>query len=336
MNVLEHLVTRAAHQPARVVLCEGDDSRILQAASRAAHDGIAHITVLGQHDSIQKTAGDAGIALDKIHIIDPSTSPLHAELSDTLRAIRPWKRMSADRVNREALHPLNFAHLMVRTGLADGSVSGAVYSSPDVMRSAIRIIGRQGASTLLSSFFLMHFDSDHHPVHGGMIFADCALNIDPDEKQLADIAINAAQNAQFLLNETPRLAMLSFSTAGSARHMHSDKVIRAARRVKERFPDLIIDEDMQLDAAVVPWIAARKAPESRVQGRANVLIFPDLDAGNIGYKLAERFGGATAIGPLLQGLKKPANDLSRGCSADDIYYAIAVTSIQAHDRPAPP
>lgn len=334
MNALERIIIRATRKPARIVLCESGDARILHAASRAARDGIALVTLLGPEATIHKRALQEGIPLDGIQIIDPVRSPLQSELTDALQPLRPWTRMAPENVRHEALHPLHFANLLIRTGHADGSVSGAVYTSPDVMRSAIRIIGHATDSTLLSSFFLMHFDKPHHPVKGGMIFADCALNIDPTEEQLADIAINAAQNAQFLLNETPRIAMLSFSTSGSARHSNTEKVIRAARRVKQRCPGLLIDEDMQLDAAIVPWIAARKAPESSVQGRANVLVFPNLDAGNIGYKLAERFGGATAIGPLLQGLEHPANDLSRGCSTDDVYYAIAVTSIQAHEKPA--
>lgn len=334
MNALEHIVVRAKDRPARVVLCEGADPRILHAAARAMRDRTALITLLGQDADIRERARREGIPLDGIQIIDPRLSALRPELNEMLRTLRPWNRMNTDSIRHETIHPLHFANLLVRAGHMDGSVAGAVYTSPDVIRSAIRIIGRRDDGTPLSSFFLMHFDQPHHPVKGGMIFADCAVNIDPTDKQLADIAINAAQNAQFLLNKTPRVAMLSFSTAGSARNASPDKVIRAARRVKQRCPHLVIDEDTQLDAAILPWVAARKTPESRVQGRANVLIFPNLDAGNIGYKIAERFGGATAIGPLLQGLQCPANDLSRGCSIDDIYYAIAVTSIQANDQPA--
>lgn len=335
MNVLDQIVTRAATQPARVVLCESTDVRLLNAAARAMRDGTAHSILLGREADLRQIAQDQGIELGGIPIIDPESSPLRPELEATLSTLRPWTRMQKDEISKETLHPLHFANLMVRCGHADASVAGALYTSPDVMRSAIRIIGRAADHTLLSSFFLMHFDRPHHPVQGGMIFADCAMNIEPSADQLADIAINAAQNAQFLLNETPRVAMLSFSTAGSARHRNVDKVVQAARLIKKRWPGLMIDEDMQLDAAMVPWVAARKAPASAIEGRANVLVFPNLDAGNIGYKMAERFGGATAIGPLLQGLKRPANDLSRGCSTDDIYYAIAVSSIQAHRPPVP-
>lgn len=329
MNILQKIAARAARQPAHIVLCEGEDARVLHAVTQAVHDGIARITLVGNGPRIKACAAQEGVSLDALDIIDPATSPLTSTLSDALKQVRPRAHLSDARARDDALDPLNFANLLVRTGHAQGSVAGAVYTSPAVIRSANRIIGRAADQPLLSSIFLMQFDRPHHPVHGGMIFADCAVNIEPSAVQLADIAINAAWNAQFLLEEAPRIAMLSFSTAGSARHARTEKVIRAARLVREKCPDIIIDEEVQLDAAVVPDVTARKMPGSRVQGRANVLVFPDLDAGNIGYKMAERFGGATAIGPLLQGLAKPANDLSRGCSSRDIYYAIAVTSVQS-------
>lgn len=328
MNVLDQIAARAARQPARIVLCEGDDPRILHAAARATQDGIAYITLIGNTAAIRERAHQENISLDQVQIVDPNTSPLTPDLTQALLEIRSRRRTTPEKARADALHPLHFAHLMVRTGHADGSVSGAAYTSPEVIRSAIRIVGRPPGRPLLSSFFLMHFDQLHHPVRGGMIFADCGLNIDPSAEQLADIAINAVHNARCLLHETPRVAMLSFSTAGSARHPSTEKVIQAARLVRQRCPDLIIDEDVQLDAAIMPNIASIKSPDSAVKGRANVLIFPNLDAGNIGYKLAERIGGATAIGPILQGLNKPANDLSRGCSIRDVYYAIAVTVIQ--------
>jgi len=329
MNVLDQIVARAARRPAHVVMCEGDDARVVQAAAKAVQDGIARITLVGDAAAITDRIAGEGVDRQLLDIVDPATSPLLPELMRSLQETRPRARATPEKIRADALQPLHFANLMVRTGHACGSVAGAVHTSPDVIRSAIRIIGRAPDQPVLSSLFLMHFDRPHHPVQGGMIFADCAVNIDPTDTQLADITLNAAHNARFLLGEEPRIAMLSFSTAGSARHARTEKMRRAARLVKQREPGLLIDEDMQLDAAVVPSVAARKAPGSQIRGRANVLIFPDLDAGNIGYKLAERFGGAVAIGPLLQGLRHPANDLSRGCSSRDIYYAIAVTSVQA-------
>ncbi len=222
--------------------------------------------------------------------------------------------------------------MMVHLGDADGSVAGAVYTTGDVVRSAIQIIGMAPTANMVSSFFLMMLCEPFHELKGGVIFSDCGLVIDPDTEQLAQIAISAANSAQTLLNEEPRVAMLSFSTSGSARHSTVDKVVEATERVKQQHPDLCIDGDVQLDAAIVAEIAERKVHQSNTKGKANVLVFPNLEAGNIGYKLAERIGKAEAIGPILQGLAKPANDLSRGCSANDVVNVIAITVVQAQMR----
>uniref|UniRef100_UPI002FDD7F6C phosphate acyltransferase n=1 Tax=Denitromonas sp. TaxID=2734609 RepID=UPI002FDD7F6C len=217
---------------------------------------------------------------------------------------------------------------------ADGTVSGAVHTTGDVVRAAIQVLGVKPGFKLISSFFLMMMCEPFHSLKGGLIFSDCGLVVDPNAEELSEIAMAAADSARDLLMEEPRVAMLSFSTRGSARHASVDKVVDAARRVKAQRPNMAIDEDVQLDAAIVAEIANRKLPDSQVKGNANVLIFPNLEAGNIGYKLAERVGGAVAIGPLMQGLSLPANDLSRGCSAEDVFHVIAVTVVQAHSAAA--
>lgn len=334
MQVLERIMQRARKAKRHIVLCEGDDARVLEAATRAAEDDLARITLVGDRVAIEKTAKDSGRDLKAVEVIDPRESALADELSEALYQLRQKKGMTQEKARQEVLKPLCFANLMVREGHADGGVAGAVHTTADVVRSAIQLVGVKPGAPLVSSFFLMILEEPHHPRQGGMIFSDCGLVIAPNSQELANIALAASDSAKALLDEEPRVAMLSFSTSGSARHAAVDKVTEAARLVKAERPELAIDEDVQLDAAIVPEIARRKLPESRVGGNANVLIFPSLEAGNIGYKLAERLGGAKAIGPLLQGLAKPANDLSRGCSADDVYNVIAVTAIQAATQEA--
>ncbi|MBB3143588.1 phosphate acetyltransferase [Halomonas organivorans] len=329
MKALNRILERARRSPRRIVLCEGEDERVLRAAVRAAEDGIAHVILVGNRDAMAAVARTEGLGLSDVELIDPATSPLVEPLGEALFALREKKGMTREQAEAAVREPLCFANLLVREGHADGSVAGAVNTTADVVRSAIQLLGLAPGSRLVSSFFLMMLCQPFHSLKGGMIFSDCGLVIDPDAEQLAQIAMAAADSAEALLGEEARVAMLSFSTSGSARHGNVEKVVQAARSVKAARPGLAIDEDVQLDAAIVAEIAERKLPDSKVKGNANVLIFPDLEAGNIGYKLAERIGGAEAIGPLLQGLARPANDLSRGCSVDDIYHVIAVTTVQA-------
>ncbi|MCG6659368.1 phosphate acetyltransferase [Halomonas campisalis] len=329
MKALNRIVERACREPKRIVLCEGEDERVLQAAVKAARAGIARILLVGRRQAMVDVAADRGLDLTGIELLDPADSPLSEPLATALHELRRRKGMTREQADAAVREPLCFANLLVREGYADGSVAGAVNTTADVVRTAIQVLGLAPGCRLVSSFFLMMLCQPFHSLKGGLIFSDCGLVIDPDAKELAEIALAAADSAEALLGEEPRVAMLSFSTSGSARHGSVEKVVQAAREVKARRPALAIDEDVQLDAAIVAEIAERKLPESRVKGNANVLIFPDLEAGNIGYKLAERIGGAEAIGPLLQGLAKPANDLSRGCSVDDIYHVIAVTGVQA-------
>lgn len=329
MKALHRIIDKARAAPKKIVLCEGDDARVLQAAARASREGCAKITVVGDRIRTEAIAKDQGIDLAGIDLVDPATSE-HAEaFAQELFTLRKAKGMTLAQAREKILDPLCYANLLVRLDHADGSVAGAVHTTADVVRNAIQIIGVKPSFKLVSSFFLMMLCEPFHTLKGGLIFSDCGLVVDPNAEELSDIAMAAADSARDLLMEEPRVAMLSFSTSGSAHHPSVDKVIAASNRVKMLRPGLALDGDVQLDAAIVADIAQRKVKDSTVMGRANVLIFPNLDAGNIGYKLVERVGGAVAIGPLLQGLKKPANDLSRGCSADDIFNVIAVTVVQA-------
>lgn len=331
MKAISRIIDRARARPGRVVLCEGDDPRVLQAALRATREGTAHILLVGERQRITQLAEDEAIDLGGMTLIDPADSPLAAGYAETLFRLREKKGMTLAQAQQEVLKPLVFANMMVRAGDADGSVAGAVHTTADVVRTAIQVIGTDPSFKLVSSFFLMMMCEPFHSLKGGLIFSDCGLVVEPNAEELSEIAMAAADSARTLLGEEPRVAMLSFSTSGSAKHAAVDKVTAAAERVKAMRPGLAIDGDVQLDAAIVAEIANRKLPESQVKGKANVLIFPNLEAGNIGYKLAERVGGAVAIGPLLQGLAKPANDLSRGCSSEDVFHVIAVTVVQAHE-----
>ena len=328
MKAINQIIDRARAQPGRIVLSEGDDPRVLQAALRATREGIAKVILAGSEPAIRSLAGKEGIDLTCIEIVDPATSALTPGFAQELFTLREKKGMTLEQAREAVLDPLTFANLMVRLEHAEGTVSGAVRTTADVVRAAIQIIGTDSNFKLVSSFFLMMLCEPFHTLKGGIIFSDCGLVVNPDATELSEIAMAAADSARNLLMEEPRVGMLSFSTSGSARHAAVDKVVEASRLVKAQRPEMAIDEDVQLDAAIVAEIANRKLPTSHVKGKANVLIFPNLEAGNIGYKLAERVGGAVAIGPLLQGLAKPANDLSRGCSSEDVFHVIAVTVVQ--------
>lgn len=329
MKALNNIFARAAAEPRRIVLAEGEDARVLQAAAIAVERGIANVVVLGNAARVKSLAQAEGISLVGIELIDPATAPERSRYAEVFYSLRKAKGMTKTQAEEAIADPLHYAQMMVREGDADGSVAGAVYTTGDTVRAAIQIIGMAPQSSLVSSFFLMMLCEPFHDLKGGVIFSDCGLVIDPDAEQLANIAMSAADSAQNLLGEAPRVAMLSFSTSGSASHAAVTKVVEATNRVKAQRPEMIIDGDVQLDAAIVAEIAERKVANSQTHGRANVLVFPNLEAGNIGYKLAERIGKAEAIGPILQGLNKPANDLSRGCSVTDIVNVVAITVVQA-------
>jgi phosphate acetyltransferase len=329
MKALNNIFKRASEAPRHIVLAEGEDPRIIEAAQVATSQGVATIVLLGNVATINAKAEALGISLDSVTLIDPSDSPKAGRYAANLFEIRQTKGMTKEKAAELIKDPLYYAQMMVHLGDADGSVNGAVYTTGDVVRSAIQIIGMDKSASMVSSFFLMMLCQPFHDLKGGVIFSDCGLVIDPDSEQLAQIALSAAHSAKTLLNEEPRVAMLSFSTSGSAKHASVDKVVSATEKVKAITPELAIDGDIQLDAAIVAAISEKKVENPATHGRANVLVFPNLEAGNIGYKLAERIGKADAIGPILQGLRKPANDLSRGCGINDIVNVIAITVVQS-------
>lgn len=330
MNVLQGLQDRAAARPAHIVLSEGHDPRVVAGAVSAVRAGIARITLVGPTDEVHRQLTDAGVTDDPmIAVEDPQTSSLTDEFAQTYFDLRKHKGVSEDIAAIQARDPLVFAAMMVRNGHADGTVGGAVATTSDTVRAALQIIGKAKDAPLVSSFFLMAMPEGHPSGRSAMIFGDCGLVIDPDAEELAAIAVASAASCKQLLGDAPKVALLSFSTKGSARHAAVTKVSDALEILQRDYPNLPADGELQFDAAFVPEVGASKAPGSIVAGHANVMIFPNLDAGNIGYKIAQRIGGADAIGPVLQGLSKPANDLSRGCTAQDVTNMIAVTTLQA-------
>ena len=326
---LDSMIARAKADVKTIVLPEGDDPRTLEAAEKILGEGVAKLIILGDAAAI----AESGRALDGAQIVDVRTSELRQELADQLFQIRQHKGMTPEQALEKMDDVLYFGVMLVKTGRADGMVAGACHATGDVLRPCLQILKTAPGVKLVSSFFVMVVPNCEFGQDGTFVFSDCGLEVQPDADRLAQIAINAEAAWRSLFADAePVIAMLSHSSYGSAKNDDSDKVVRATAKVKELAPELAVDGELQLDAAIVPEIGAAKAPASPVAGHANVLVFPDIDAGNIGYKLVQRLAKAEALGPILQGIAAPVNDLSRGCSADDIVGVVAITAVQAQGK----
>ena len=330
MDILSQMRQRAQENQKRIVLPEGDEPRTLVAANEILRQEIAKLILIGNPQKINAMAKENGLEyISKAQILDPQTDPRMPIYSSMLYELRKKKGMTEEEAKKKAQDPLYLGCLMIKNGDADGEVAGARGTTADTIRPAFQILKTKPGIGIVSGAFLMFTPATALGENGFLVFADCAVNPCPDATELAQIAVSTAQTARVLGGIEPRVAMLSFSTKGSAKHELVDKVTEATRIAKELAPDLQIDGELQADAALVEKVGQLKAPGSSVAGKANVLVFPDLQAGNIGYKLVERFSGATAIGPILQGIAAPVNDLSRGCKAEDIVQTIIITANQA-------
>lgn len=331
MTLIDSIIARAKSNRQRIVLPESLEERTITAADRAIADGLADIILIGNRDEIMAKAAELGLGhIDGATIIDPATSPKTAEYADLLYELRKNKGMTPEQAAKTVLNPLYFGCLIIKSGDADGQISGALSTTGDTLRPALQIIKCAPGVNCVSGAMLLITKTPQYGEDGVLVMGDVAVTPVPDAQQLAQIAVCTAQTAKSVAGfAEPRVAMMSFSTKGSAKHEVVDKVVEATAIAHQMAPELKIDGELQADAALVPSVGEKKAPGSEIAGHANVLVAPSLEVGNIAYKLVQRLGGADAIGPILQGIARPVNDLSRGCSVDDIYKMIAITACQA-------
>lgn len=330
MNLMQDIISRAKANKQRIVLPEGTEERTLKAADRLLADEVAEIILIGNPAEIQSLAAQFGLKhIGKATLVDPKSHEKKEAYADLLFQLRQKKGMTPEKAAVMVEDPLYLGCLMIKAGDADGEIAGAQNTTGDVLRPALQIIKTAPGMSVVSGAFLMFVQNKTYGADGVLVFADCAVMPNPTAPELAEIAVATAQTTKAIVGMDPRVAMLSFSTKGSAKHEMVDKVVEATRLAKEMDPNLKVDGEMQADAALVEAIGSKKAPGSEIAGKANVLVFPTLEVGNIAYKLVERLGDAEAVGPILQGMGAPVNDLSRGCSIDDIYKMVAITSNQS-------
>lgn len=329
MSFIEEMKKKASTSIKTIALPEATDIRVIEAAITIEKEGFAHVILIGNEEEISKIAKENGFDISMVKIINPLTSPKYEEYVTVFYELRKLKGMDLHKAKELLKDPVYFGMMMLKQGDCDGVVSGAIHSTADTLRPALQIVKTAPDTKLVSAFFLMVVPDCEYGENGTFVFSDCGLNPEPDAEELSEIAISSAKSFEQLTGKTANVAMLSFSTYGSAKSDSTKKVVEATSLVKEKMPNLVVDGELQLDAAIIPEVANSKAPGSSVKGKANTLIFPNLDAGNIGYKLTQRLAKAEAYGPLCQGIAKPVNDLSRGCSVSDIVGVVAITAVQA-------
>ena len=332
MSFIESIKQRAKQNIKTIILPEAEDKRVLEAASKVIAQGFAKVILIGNKEQVEKDSKENNIDLSGVEIIDIKSSTKKQEYAQKLFELRQAKGMTEEEASKLIEEPIYFGMMMLKNGEADGLVSGAAHSTSNTLRPALQILKTAPNTKLVSAFFVMCVPNCEYGEHGTFIYGDSGLNQNPNADELSEIAISSAKSFRSLVEAEPKVAMLSYSTYGSAKSELTEKVIEATKLVKEKAPDLLVDGELQVDSAIIPEVSKSKAPGSPIEGNANVLIFPDLNAGNIGYKLTQRLAKAEAYGPLCQGIAKPVNDLSRGCSADDIVGVVVITAVQAAEN----